>query len=112
MRPIASTLIAVTILGVSTCAHADDLQAIDAIAYYGQQCNAKGKTAYFSNNHGNRWEVIQTAAYVMLRKQTLDMTSLNAMLNGVDGKQVEAYLANNRPTIIQNMQQQRMLTCQ
>ena len=40
------------------------------------------------------------------------MVSLNAMLNGVDSKQLEDYIASNRATVLQNMKQQRMLKCQ
>ena len=70
------------------------------------------RTAYFSNNQGRSWQAIQTQVYLQLRKQSFDMVSLNAMLNGVDSKQLEDYIASNRATVIQNMKQQRMLKCQ
>ena len=70
------------------------------------------RTAYFSNNQGRSWQAIQTQVYLQLRKQSFDMVSLNAMLNSVDSKQLEDYIASNRATVIQNMKQQRMLKCQ
>lgn len=109
---LLKTLACIAIMGYTTQASANDVQAIDAIAYYSQQCNKKGGTAYFSNNQGRSWQAIQTQTYLALRKQAFDMTSLNAMLNGVNDKQLEAYIASNRTPIIQNMQQQRMLKCQ
>ena len=109
---LLKTLLCLAIIGYTTQESANEVQAIDAIAYYSQQCNNKGGTAYFSNNQGRSWQVIQTQAYLLLRKQSFDMVSLNAMLNGVDSKQLEDYIANNRATVIQNMKQQRMLKCQ
>ena len=109
---LLKTLMCAAIIGYSTQASANEVQAIDAIAYYSQQCNKKGGIAYFSNSQGRSWQVIQTQAYLQLRKQSFDMVSLNAMLNGVDSKQLEDYIASNRATVIQNMKQQRMLKCQ
>ena len=109
---LLKTLTCAAIIGYSTQASANEVQAIDAIAYYSQQCNNKGGTAYFSNNQGRSWQIIQTQVYLQLRKQSFDMVSLNAMLNGVDSKQLEDYIASNRATVLQNMKQQRMLKCQ
>ena len=51
------------------------------------------------------------------KKQTIEFLPAGsfvrvAMLNGVDSKQLEDYIASNRATVIQNMKQQRMLKCQ
>lgn len=109
---LLKTLMCAAIIGYTTQASANDAQTFDAIAYYSQQCNHKGGTAYLSQNQGRTWEVIPTAYFIQLRKQSFDMVSLNAMLNGVDSKQLEDYIVSNRATVIQNMKQQRMLKCQ
>ena len=49
---LLKALMCAAIIGYTTQASANEVQAIDAIAYYSQQCNNKGGTAYFSNNQG------------------------------------------------------------
>ena len=109
---LLKTLMCAAIIGYTTQASANDAQTFDAIAYYSLQCNNKGNTAYLSQNQGRKWEVIPTAYFIELRKQAFDMATINARLNNVDIKQLGAYILNNRPAIIQNMKQQRMLKCQ
>lgn len=109
---LLKTLMCIAIMGYTTQASANDAQTLDAIASFSLQCNNKGGTAYLSQNQGRTWEAIPTAYYIELRKQALDMATLNARLNNVDLKQLGAYILSNRPAIIQNMQQQRMLKCQ
>lgn len=109
---LLKTLIGVIAIGFNTLAVANDAQALDAIASYSFQCNNKGGTAYLSQNHGQTWEVIPTAYFISLRKQALQMATINARLNHVDLKQLGEYILSNRPTIIKNMQQQRMIKCQ
>lgn len=109
---LLKTLTCITIIGYATQASANDAQTFDAIAYYSLQCNNKGNTAYLSQNQGQTWEAIPTAYFIELRKQALDMATINARLNNVNIKQLGAYILSNRPIIIQNMKQQRMLKCQ
>lgn len=109
---LLKALMCAAVIGYTTQASANDAQTFDAIAYYSQQCNNKGNTAYLSQNQGRTWEVIPTAYFIELRKQAFDMATINARLNNVDIKQLGAYILNSRPTVIQNMKQQRMLKCQ
>ena len=109
---LLKTLMCITMIGYATQSSANDAQTFDAIASYSLQCNKKGNTAYLSQNQGRSWEVIPTAYYIELRKQAFEMATINARLNNVDLKQLGAYILSNRPLIIQNMQQQRMIKCQ
>ena len=103
---LLKALMCAAIIGYTTQASANEVQAIDAIAYYSQQCNNKGVQLTLATTKAAHGKPSK------LRKQSFNMVSLNAMLNGVDSKQLEDYIASNRANVIQNTKQQRMLKCQ